>query len=179
MKESRKDETFWAVLNAAIELDFGRGHQRWTMSELSRTSKVTRSLIYYYFGKSKEAILLEAVKIIGEEFFGLTGARLELWQKGELAESVLQSRRLLEKSPFMGSFYMVHREAETELGTALRSLEKEYKAKLKRFFKDVQDPYRDALFGLLLGLVLAPRLSEEAVRSAVRVVANVAARPLK
>ena len=179
MKESRKDETFWAVLNAAIQLEFVRGHQRWTMSELSRMSKVTRSLIYYYFGKSKEAILLEAVKIIGEEFFGLTAGRIDLWQKGEIAESVLQSRRLLEKSPFMGSFYMVHREAETEIGEAMRSLEREYKAKLKRFFKEVQDPYRDALFGLLLGLVLTPRLSEDAVKSAVRVVASVADRPLK
>lgn len=179
MKESRKDETFWAVLNAAIQLEFVRGHQRWSMSELSRTSKVTRSLIYYYFGKSKGGILLEAVKIIGEEFFGLTASRLELWKNGEIADSVIQSRRLLEKSPHMGSFYMVHREAETEIGEALRTLEKEYKQKLKKFFGGVQDSYRDALFGLLMGLVLTPRLSDDAVKSAVRVVASVAARPLK
>ena len=179
MKETRKDETFWAVLNTAIQLEFVRGHQRWTMSELSRASKVTRSLIYYYFGKSKESLLLEAVKIVGEELFGLTPGRLELWQKGDIGESVLQSRRLLERSPYIGSFYMVHREAETGIGEALRALEREYKQKLKRFFGNAPEPHRDALFALLLGLVLTPRLSDEAVRKAVRVVGNVAERPLR
>ena len=53
MSHLSKDETFWSVLYSAIELDFKRGHLRGTMSELSRMSNVTRSLIYYYFGKSK------------------------------------------------------------------------------------------------------------------------------
>jgi AcrR family transcriptional regulator len=162
-----KDETFWSVLNSAIELDFKRGHLRWTMSELSRMSKITRSLIYYYFGKSKEAILLEAVKLIGEEFFGLTAGRVELWKEGKIADSVLQTRHLLEKCPHMGTFYMVHRDEETEIGESLRQLEHEYKQKLKRFFARAPDPSLEALFGLFLGLVLTPRLSDEAVRTAV------------
>lgn len=179
MAETKKDETFWKVLNAAIELEFTRGHLRWSMSELSRVSGVTRSLIYYYFGKSKESILLEAVKLIGEEFFGLTKSRLDLWKKGDIAESVLQSRALLEKAPHVGSFYMVHREGETEVGVALRVLEKEYKQKLKRFFVHAQDSYREALFGLLMGLVLTPRISDVAVRQAVQVVASLAKTPVR
>jgi len=155
------------VLNSAIELDFKRGHLRWTMSELSRMSKVTRSLIYYYFGKSKEAILLEAVKLIGEEFFGLTTNRVDLWQKGQIADSVLQTRRLLEKCPHMGTFYMVHRDEETEIGASLRGLELEYKQKLKRFFPHAPDPSLEAMFGLFMGLVITPRLSDDAVRTAV------------
>jgi len=167
MSHLSKDETFWSVLNSAIELDFKRGHLRWTMSELSRMSKVTRSLIYYYFGKSKEAILLEAVKLIGEEFFGLTTNRVEMWKAGQISESVLQTRRLLEKCPHMGTFYMVHREEETDIGASLRQLELEYKQKLKRFFPQASDPSLEALFGLFMGLVITPRLSDEAVRKAV------------
>lgn len=166
-REKSKDETFWAVLNSAIELDFRRGHQRWTMSELSRNSKVTRSLIYYYFGNSKEGILLEAVKLIGEEFFGLSASRVELWQKGQIPESVLQSRDLLARSPHMGSFYMVHREAPTQIGESLRQLEKEYKQKLKRFFTNASEDTIDAGFALFLGLVITPRVSDAAVKKAV------------
>lgn len=162
-----KDETFWSVLNSAIELDFKRGHLRWTMSELSRMSKVTRSLIYYYFGKSKEAILLEAVKLIGEEFFGLNATRIDLWQKGQIADSVLQTRRLMEKCPHMGTFYMVHREEQTDIGASLRQLETEYKQKLKRFFAQAPDPALEATFGLFMGLVITPGLSDEAIRTAV------------
>ncbi len=162
-----KDETFWSVLNSAIELDFRRGHLRWTMSELSRVSKVTRSLIYYYFGKSKEAILLEAVKLTGEEFFGLNAGRLELWKQGQIAESVLQTRRLMEKCPHMGTFYMVHRDEQTEIGASLRLLETEYKQKLKHYFSRASDPSLEAIFGLFMGLVITPRLSDEAVRKGV------------
>jgi AcrR family transcriptional regulator len=179
MKDSRKDDTFWAVLNAAIELEFRKGHLRWTMSDLSRASQVTRSLIYYYFGKSKEGILVEAVKLIGEELFGLTLQRIELWQRGELAESVNQSRRLLERSPHLGSFYMVHRGAPTEVGESLRRLENEYREKLRRFFSEAGEPYQEAIFALLLGLVIAPRLSEEAARKSVQVVGNLLGRELK
>ena len=167
MSHLSKDETFWAVLNSAIELDFKRGHLRWTMSELSRVSKVTRSLIYYYFGKSKESILLEAVKLIGEEFFGLTARRVEMWKEGQIAESVLQTRLLLEKCPHMSTFYMVHREEQTDIGASLRQLELEYKQKLNKFFPDASEPSREALFGLFMGLVVTPGLSGEAVRKAV------------
>jgi len=165
-----KDETFWSVLNSAIELDFRRGHLRWSMSELSRSSKVTRSLIYYYFGKSKESILLEAVKLLGEEFFGLNSARIDLWKNGQIFESILQTRRLAEKCPHMGTFYMVHRDEQTEIGTSLRQLETEYKQKLKRFFAKASEPALDGVFGLFMGLVITPRLSDEAVRRAVDVV---------
>jgi AcrR family transcriptional regulator len=145
------------------------------MSELSRESKVTRSLIYYYFGKSKAAILLEAVKLIGEEFFGLTPARVELWRNGQIAESILQSRRLLEKCPHMATFYMVHRHEDTEIGQSLRHLDTEYRQKLERFFQGSAVEL-EALWGLFFGLVLTPKLSDEAVRKAVSEVLELAQR---
>jgi AcrR family transcriptional regulator len=177
MATMNKDDTYWSVLNAAIALDFAKGHQRWTMSELSRSSKVTRSLIYYYFGKSKENILTEAVKLMGEEVFGLNPARRDLWSKGEIAESVVLTRALLEKSPHIMAFYMVHRTAETEIGKSLRELETEYFKKLKRFFPTVNETSIEALFCLFLGLVIAPTLSEEAARTAVAVVSQLATQP--
>ncbi len=172
-----KDDTYWAVLNAAIALDFAKGHQRWTLSELSRSSKVTRSLIYYYFGKSKENILTEAVKLMGEEVFGLNPARKDMWTKGEIAESVVITRKLLEKSPHIMAFYMVHRTAESEIGKSLRELESEYFKKLKRFFTTATDTSIEALYCLFLGLVMAPSLSEDAAKQAVAAVLRLSTQP--
>lgn len=171
--DTKKEEIYWSVLNAAILLDFRRGHLRWSMSELSRMSKVTRSLIYYYFGKSKESILLEAVKMIGEEFFGLNPARLKLWSQGRIAESVIETRRLVEKSPNMSAFYSVYRNDDSKFGESIQSLEKEYKQKLKKFFKG-SDSSIESIFGLFMGLVVAPGMSDEAVHKSVKVVLDLA-----
>jgi AcrR family transcriptional regulator len=179
MNESKKDEIFWKVLNAAIDLDFSRGHLRWSMSELSRKCKITRSLIYYYFGKSKESILQEGVKLLGEEFFGLTPARLALWKSGDIGESVLQTKRLLEKSPHMAAFYFVHREADTGVGDQIRSLEKEYRKKIKNFLTGASDVYQEVLFGLFMGLVITPKLSDEAVKKAIQLLGQILQKPLK
>ncbi len=168
-----KDDTFWKVLNTAIVLDFNRGHLRWTMSELSRSSEITRSLIYYYFGKSKEGILKEAVKLVGEEFFGLNASRLALWEKGNIAKSVMATRELMQKSPQVMAFYMVHRMATTEIGDTLRNLEREYIGKIRNFFPGIDEDGVQAVFGLFLGLVMAPSMSDSAVESAVKVVLEV------
>src|SRR4051812_22858182 len=118
-----KDQTYWTILNAAIQLDFKKGHQKWTMSELARTTEITRSLIYYYFGKSRLDILNEAVRLVGEEFFGLSDSKIKLWAKGEIAESVLFTRREIEKSPNLGTFYLIHRNRTSEIGESIRGLE--------------------------------------------------------
>lgn len=176
-RATTKDDTYWKVLNAAIELDFRKGHLRWTMSELSRVSNITRSLIYYYFGKSKEGLLLEGVKLIGEEVFGLNPARVDLWQQGEIAESVILTRAFMQRSTHISAVYLVHRNADSEIGRTIRQLENDYIQKLKRFFPKANEPAIEALFGLFLGLVFAPNLSDEAVKTAVSVVLQLSNQP--
>mgnify|MGYP003329981295 CR=1 FL=1 len=77
----------------------------------------------------------------------------------------------------MGTFYMVHREEQTDIGASLRQLETEYKQKLKRFFSTAPDPVLEATFGLFMGLVISPGLSEAAVRTAVGGVLQLAQKP--
>jgi len=168
-KASSKDEVFWKILNTAILLDFRKGHQQWTLSELSRSSGITRSLIYYYFGKSRAEILEEAVKVLGEEFFGLTPEKLTLWAKGKISDSVLLTRKAMESSPPLGAFYFVHRTRSTTIGASIRRLENQYFKKISQFFPDLSDDQVKAIFGLLFGLVFAPDLSDEAIHQAVRI----------
>lgn len=163
-----KEEIYWKVLNAVLNLDFKKGHQKWTISEVSRMSGVGRPLIYYYFGRSKISLLLEAVRLIGEELMGLNENRLKFWESGAIAQSVITSRNILQKTPILGSFYLAHRFKESEIGAALRQLEKEYFKKMKIFFPKASSSELEALFGLFLGLVLAPSISDQAVEQAVQ-----------
>ncbi len=168
-REEKKDQVYWTILNAALVLDFRKGHQKWTLSELSRTTGVTRSLIYYYFGKDRMSILQEAIRFIGEEFFGLTPKRLQLWKDGKIATAVLITRAAIEQTPALGAFYLAHRFRPTELGESFRKLENQYVKKLSGFFPKLGPDQIRALYGLMFGLVFAPNLTEAAIDEAVRV----------
>lgn len=166
---SGRDVTFWKVLNAALELDFRRGHVKWTMSELSRKSGITRSLIYYHFGRSKMAILDEAVRVIGEEVVGLGSERMDMWRRGEWAASVRASREMVVKAPHLCNFYLSHRERPTEIGAALREIEMNYLKKLELIFLGLPPAGVRALFGLFFGSIFAPLVNDEAIEYSVKV----------
>jgi AcrR family transcriptional regulator len=161
---TNKDETYRNILNCALRLDFKKGHKRWTLTELSRSTQVTRSLIYYYFGKSKESILEAAIKLIGEELFGLSPERLKLWDQGAIEDSIHLSRKFVEASPYLIAFYFAHRAEENLIGELIRELEEGHKKKLKRFIKNISTEEAEAISGMLLGLVIAPKMSRSAIR---------------
>lgn len=145
-----------------MELDFRKGHMKWTMSELSRKSGITRSLIYYHFGRSKSGILEEAVRMIGEEFMGLNTARMEMWQSGRMVDSLKAARNIAKTSPHVGQFYLAHRDRSTEIGAALRKLERDYVKKLGIFFPRANESGLRTLFTVFFGMCFSP-LSDDAV----------------
>jgi len=167
-----KDETYWKVLRSAIDLDFRKGHLKWTISDLSRSSKITRSLIYYYFGRSREQILYDAVRYVGEELFGFTEMRLALWQEGKLEESIQSSRQTIKEHPALLAFYFSHRFRETPLGEEIRKLERRYFQKMKRFFPKANSMEHELLNALIIGLTLTPGLAPESIGLALSKIAT-------
>ncbi len=159
-----KDQTYWKVLSAAIELDFKKGHLKWTLSELSRKSKVTRSLIYYYFGRSKMSILDEAIKIIGDELVGLNEERMALWKSGKFVESLLAARFFHTKAPFISSFVMAHVHAENPVGERLRDIEQMFISKIQNFFPKLSQPEVEAVYAIYWGAVFCPIGDESSMR---------------
>lgn len=151
-----KDETYWRILNAALRLDFKRGHLRWTITELSRTTKVARSLIYYYFGKSKNAILVAALQLIGEDLFGLNQERIGLWNEGKIEESILRSRSAVRANPHIVAFYFAHRADESPIGEKLRELEVSYRKKLEKMLPEKSEEEIKSITALNLGRVICP-----------------------
>ncbi|MCB0385274.1 MAG: TetR/AcrR family transcriptional regulator, partial [Bdellovibrionales bacterium] len=154
---------FWKVLNAAIELDYKKGHGKWTISDLARKSDITRSLIYYYFGRSKENIIHEAVKIIGEEMIGMSPERQALWKRGELVESMLQARRIYEKCPALAPFVLEHYHRPTELGKTIRHLENEFCQKLHATFPNLDESQVRSLYSVYWGLSFSPLVDETVI----------------
>ena len=162
-----KHQVYWKVLRAVLDLDFRRGHLKWTISDLSRSSKVTRSLIYYYFGRSKEDIISEAVRFIGKELFGLSPERMELWEQGKIGESVEASRRAFSKYPFFQGFYFSHRFRPSPVGEQIRELEKMYFEKIKQFYPELGAHEVSLLGSMMLGFVVGPEADPKSIQRAV------------
>ena len=99
LEKPTKDETYWKILNAAVALDIQKGHQKWTITQLSKKSGISRALIYYYFGSSKVDLLKEAISTIGYEMAGISQDRLELWSHGKIAESFMVTHKILKENP--------------------------------------------------------------------------------
>ena len=163
----RKEEIFFKILNAAVALDFRKWHLRWSMAELSRESKITRSLIYYYFSKEKESILEEAVKLIGSDFFGLVPTKDSEWTAKRFGQSLLKTRHNLKKSPHLVTFYLAQRDKDTPIGIMLRDLETQYIKKLKKAFPNSKEKYLQGLYAVFFGLAFAPMLEDDALLTAV------------
>ncbi len=169
MSEAKtKDQTYWVLLDAAIELDIKKGHLKWTLSDLSRKSDITRSLIYYYFGKDKQDILKEAIKLIGEELIGLNEKRMELWKKGQFAESMKEARQFYENAPYLPLFIMENRNKQNEIGEALRSIELGFVNKLKAFFTNCDETQITSIFAIYWGLAYSPRISDASINQVVQ-----------
>lgn len=169
-----RNEQFWRILNSALELDFKKGHLRWTMSDLSRKSSITRSLIYYYFGKSKISILEKAVHVIAEEVIGVSPERMAMWKKGDWMSSMQASRKMTGQAPFLCAFYLNHRDKPTEIGSKLREMENSYLKKLESLFPHLPPAGIRALFAAFFGISFAPVVDDAAVEIFVKTLRQLA-----
>tara|TARA_B100001971_G_C18267956_1_gene595927 strand:+ start:20477 stop:21007 length:531 start_codon:yes stop_codon:yes gene_type:complete len=165
-KESSKEEVYKAVLNAAVELEIQLGHLKWTYTLLARRSKISRSLIYYYFGKSKINILKEATLLFGQELSGVVEERMRYWEEGQIENGLLKTRELFKNYPYLVPFYFLYRSKENEIGELIRKYENEGHKKRRMFFPNMDEAELKALYAFHLGLVTFPGLNREDVTSA-------------
>jgi AcrR family transcriptional regulator len=167
-----KDDLFWQILDAALQLECTKGHLRWKMTDLSRTSGVTRSLIYYYFGNSKLKIIQEAIRLMGEEFFGLSEERMALWREGRSAESLQKTRDLVRRTPHIVIFYLQQRRAGNSLAQEIQRLEQRYLEKLRSRYPNAPQERLIASFYALLGVAALADVSDETLVGVINVLTN-------
>ena len=166
VKESSKEEVYKAVLNAAVELDIQLGHLKWTYSLLARRSKISRSLIYYYFGKSKINILKEASLLFGQELSGVVEDRMKYWEEGQIENGLLKTRELFKNYPYLIPFYFLYRSKDNEIGELIRKYENEGHKKRRKFFPNISEAELKSLYAFHLGLVTFPGLEKNDVKTA-------------
>lgn len=168
-QEAGKDKVYWRILNAAILLDIRWGHMKWSMTQLAAAAKVTRSLIYYYFGRNKFDILVHAVKLVGLKFAGATEERHKFWQDGKFAESFNLTREMIAQTPALVPFYDLNRDKDNEIGEVIRSHEQSFKRKIKLFFPQLDANGVDSVFALIVGIVFTNQLDEKGVATATEI----------
>lgn len=165
-KQLSKDEVYKAVLNSAIELDIQLGHLKWTYTLLAKRSGISRTLIYYYFGKEKINILKEACLLFGEELAGIGEERMAAWKEGRIDIGLIKTRKLLEDYPYLVPFYFLYRTKENEIGELILRYEQEGYKKRKHFFPEMSDQDLKIMFSFHLGLATFPHINEDDVSHA-------------
>ena len=168
-KSKSKEDYIENIMEAVIELEMTKGHLKWRMSDLSRLSGVTRSLLYYYFGKNKKNIFKESVNFYIGKFLDFRVDRAEKIRKGEIVELISLARTRLRKNPYFLQFYAKHRLEETEVSALFQKAENQYFENLRETLPARWRSLARILWALVFGLAVQPSLSEEELKSAERI----------
>lgn len=161
-----KDLYIDQIMEAVIELEVVKGHLKWRLSDLARTSDVTRSLIYYYFGQNKENIFKQAVDYYIGEFLDFRLERAEKFRRGEIIDLISTARKKLRKNPYFLQFYAKHRLEETEVSHVFNMAEKKYFENLRISLPKKWRPLSRVLWALVFGLAVQPNVTESDLKTA-------------
>lgn len=119
MNRMDKDDLYIRVCSTVLELDYNQGRLNWTFSQVSRKSGVTRTLIYYYFGKEKEIVLNEAYRFMAVYLFN-TGVGEK---SGSVKTRLKKVLGTLETKPFLFHLYYQKKSEDSEVGEFIRHSE--------------------------------------------------------
>lgn len=154
-----KDDKYWAILNSCIQLEISHGHLLWKLSDLHRKSKVSRTLIYYYFGKNKKNIVLEACHYFGRILSGTDEKLMKLYEQNNMTEAMFVNKEMLLKLPSLIPFYFLYRNSKNEIGEIIRDYELRGIKKRKHFFPKLNETELRVLFSLQMGLSLSSQVT--------------------
>ncbi len=164
MSDQQVDIKF-RILGLVLSYEVSKGHLKWKISDVSRKLGVSRSLIYYHFGNSKEDILDACYVIIAEEFYGLKHdfSKIFDFDSRILERSLLATRKLYLKNPAVVTFY--HR-WRLEAGPAQKriiQMEKKYQSKLQAALPWKAPEEILAIHTIIHGVVTSPFTTPQTV----------------
>jgi AcrR family transcriptional regulator len=155
---NQKDETFFSICNAVLKMEVNKGNLRWTISDISRESGVTRSLIYYYFGKEKSVILNEAHRFMLEFFFGSEEHRsLPLTER---LETILD---LIVKMPYLYVLFFLEKNTNSETGQLIEKAEEGLMKIYKEDYPDLKMEDLQLIYTMILGGIGSKKMSKEQI----------------
>ena len=138
------------ILKTVIRLEVQKGHLKWSISEVSRISGVTRSLIYYYFGQKKHKIMEEASSYLARSIFRIDTPREKDITITDRIEEVLKTFR---ENPYYFIHFYLHRNGAGEAGIRIRVAENGFLKKLANEFPGLSNEQIRLIYILELGLL--------------------------
>lgn len=148
MEENGKIEIFQKVCNSILKKELENGHLQWTHSEISRDSGITRSLIYYYFGKEKHSMLKVAYQFILENFF-----KIHSRESITLAERIKQIVHQVHQMPYLFVLYFLQKNMKTEFGLMISQAEKDFLKGLHKLYGECSEQQILEIYLLELGAI--------------------------
>lgn len=145
-----KEKVFFAVCSAILKMEVEKGHLAWTLSDISRHSGITRSLIYYYFGKEREVILKEAYRFIIDTFFNPDPEQVKFVSVTDRMKEVLLK---IQKMPYLFVLYHLKKDEPSEIGEMLREGERITLKNLKIRYPHLTEPECYSLYLAELGAI--------------------------
>lgn len=153
-----KEEVYFKICNAVLKLEVTKGSKAWKISDIAREADVTRSLIYYYFGKEKETILKEAWGHMLSTIFNLSGeAPLGVRERMKVVVSQIKSM------PYLFVLFFLEKNKDTEIGELIRSGEAKLLLKLKSIYESVSEEDIFKTYLLELGSVAYGNMTNEQI----------------
>lgn len=117
------------VFNMILKLEVSKGHLQWKISEIARFTKISRTLIYYHFGKDKEELLKQAWDYTLTVFFATK--ENEKYGIRKRMENVISE---INKAPFLFVLFFLEKSSNSHIGDMIRKAEKD-------LFKVLSDQY--------------------------------------
>ena len=140
-----------------FKLENNKGHLRWKVTDLVRAAGVSRTLVYRYFGGSKEEIMTGALRVFTNDFYGFTGQGKAL----SFPRRIERARAQVFKYPEAILFYQTWRSRESELREEFIRIENKFRRDLRKLFSKCTDSQILLLHTCIHGLVTAPFLTPE------------------
>ncbi len=153
-----KEKVYFAVCSAILKLEIEKGHLKWSITDISKVSEITRSLIYYYFGKEKDVILKEAYHFIFEVFFTPPMNT----RTGSVTTRMKKTLIDLGYMPYLFVLYYLQKNTDSEVGQMLRKAETQLLAYLENLLPHLSKTQVLELYLKELGAI-AYHLSPEQV----------------
>ncbi len=122
------------VLGLVISYEISKGHLKWKISDVSRRLKISRSLIYYHFGKTKADILDACYRMIAQEFYGLNHDFTKIldFDNRILETSLVRTRKIYLETPAIVTFFHRWRLEDSPARERIIDMEKTFQDKLQK-----------------------------------------------
>lgn len=140
-----------------FSLETNRGHLKWKVTDLVRSSGFSRALIYRYLGGSREEMLRNGVLNFVAEFYGLESNDKNMI----FSDRIRHARSQLDKFPEAVVFYLNWRGRESPIQKEFISVEKKFQKRLQGIFPTLSKLEILARHAVMHGLVTSPFLTPD------------------